>query len=67
MNFVVADLKTFKMRTNKKGKQFYLNIISIRCDLNDTMRFELCDDCDFKLLLPNIFSNTTNKFKQSTS
>ena len=42
---VVADLKTFKMRTNKKGKQFYLNVISVRCDPNDTMQSELCDDC----------------------
>ena len=32
-----SKFETFKMHTNERGKQFYLNIISMRCDPNDTM------------------------------
>ena len=39
------------MRTNKRGKQFYLNIISMLCDSNDTMSSELCDEIQNEAML----------------
>ena len=56
-----SRLQTFKMRKNK-GKQFYLNIISIVCHPNDTMLAIL--NCFYFQISS---ATTTNKLKQSTS